>query len=102
MMHEPQPNSLRVEMNAVLIFKSKWSFPALQPGLVSGVISSRESQLHVSIWPGAGRRLQREPGFRVFCLRNGLEVPVPLDLRDLSRLALLLDVDGTLLDIAPT
>jgi hypothetical protein len=30
-----------------------------------------------------------------------LEVPVPLDLRDLSRLALLLDVDGTL-DIAPT
>ena len=31
-----------------------------------------------------------------------MEVPVPLDLRDLSRLALLLDVDGTLLDIAPT
>ena len=31
-----------------------------------------------------------------------MEVPVPLDLRDLSRLALLLDVDGTLLDIAST
>ena len=31
-----------------------------------------------------------------------MEVPVPLDLRDLSRVALLLDVDGTLLDIAPT
>jgi trehalose 6-phosphate phosphatase len=31
-----------------------------------------------------------------------LEVPVPLDPRDLNRLAILLDVDGTLLDIAPT
>ena len=31
-----------------------------------------------------------------------MEVPVTLDLRDLSRLAILLDVDGTLLDIAPT
>jgi trehalose 6-phosphate phosphatase len=31
-----------------------------------------------------------------------MELPVPLDLRDFSRFALLLDVDGTLLDIAPT
>src|SRR5690242_10251779 len=30
------------------------------------------------------------------------EMPVPLDLRDLSRFALLLDIDGTLLEIAPT
>jgi trehalose 6-phosphate phosphatase len=33
---------------------------------------------------------------------NRSEVLVPLDLRDFDRLAVLLDVDGTLLDIAPT
>jgi trehalose 6-phosphate phosphatase len=31
-----------------------------------------------------------------------MEMSVPLDLRDLSRFALLLDIDGTLLEIAPT
>src|SRR5947209_5077376 len=34
--------------------------------------------------------------------QSAMELPVPLDLRDLSRFALLLDIDGTLLDIAPT
>jgi hypothetical protein len=48
-MSEPRPNSLRVEINAVLIFLTKVVVPALQPWPVSGVIPAGGSQIHVFI-----------------------------------------------------